>query len=236
MPKIPLISVVIPTFNRFRYLLNTIESVRKQTYQNVEIIVANDCSTQKEYYEYDWDQNGIKVIHSKKNSREILGHPNPGGHTRNLGIGVSKGEYVAFCDDDDIWFPNKLQLQIDAMQRTGCQMSSTEGLMGHGVYDPTKRYKIYNREYFLDNLKEIYGDLLDDGFPEIWDLEFLKMHNCMICSSVVLRKDIIDKVGEFAMLRRCVDYEYWLRALQYTNSVYVDEVCFYYDNGSNKNY
>lgn len=48
------VSVVIPSFNRFLYLLNTIESIKKQTYNNIEIIVVNDCSTQKEYYEYDW--------------------------------------------------------------------------------------------------------------------------------------------------------------------------------------
>ena len=51
------VSVVIPTFNRFNFLLNTIESVKNQTHKNIEIIVVNDCSTQNEYYEYDWDKN-----------------------------------------------------------------------------------------------------------------------------------------------------------------------------------
>ena len=50
------VSVIIPTFNRFKYLLNTIKSVREQTYKNLEIIVVNDCSTQKEYYEYNWEK------------------------------------------------------------------------------------------------------------------------------------------------------------------------------------
>ena len=56
------VSVIIPTYNRFKYLLNTIESVKKQTYTNLEIIVINDKSTQKEYYEYDWNSNNIKII------------------------------------------------------------------------------------------------------------------------------------------------------------------------------
>ena len=57
------ISVIIPSFNRFKYLLNTIKSIKEQTYKNIEIIVINDKSSQKEYYEYDWDLNNIKIIH-----------------------------------------------------------------------------------------------------------------------------------------------------------------------------
>ena len=67
-----LVSVVIPTFNRFKYLLNTIESVKKQTYSNIEIIVVNDFSTEREYYEYDWKENGINIIHLEENSRKIF--------------------------------------------------------------------------------------------------------------------------------------------------------------------
>ena len=64
------VSVIIPTYNRFKYLLNTIESVKKQTYTNLEIIVINDKSTQKEYYEYDWNSNNIKIIHLEKNRED----------------------------------------------------------------------------------------------------------------------------------------------------------------------
>ena len=63
------VSVIIPTFNRFKYLLNTIESVKKQTYNNLEIIVVNDKSTQKEYYNYDWDAINIIIIHLEQNSK-----------------------------------------------------------------------------------------------------------------------------------------------------------------------
>ena len=48
------VSVIIPTFNRFKYVLNTIKSIQEQTYKNIEIILVNDCSTQKEYYEYNF--------------------------------------------------------------------------------------------------------------------------------------------------------------------------------------
>lgn len=103
-----LVSVIIPTYNRFTYLLNTIESIKNQTYKNIEIIVVNDRSTQKEYYEYDW--NGVTVIHLEKNSKDIFGFACPGGYQRNYGINIASGKYIAFCDDDDIWFPTKLEI------------------------------------------------------------------------------------------------------------------------------
>ena len=62
---IPLVSVIIPTYNRFSYLLNTINSVKNQTYKNIEIIVVNDNSIQKEYYEYEGKKNNIIIKHCK---------------------------------------------------------------------------------------------------------------------------------------------------------------------------
>ena len=140
------VSVIIPTYNRFKYLLNTIESVKKQTYTNLEIIVINDKSTQKEYYEYDWNSNNIKIIHLEKNSKDIFGYA-CAGFNRNKGIELSSGKYIAFCDDDDIWFPNKIEFQLKAMQETGCKMSSTDGLIGNGIFNLTKSYKKYNAEH-----------------------------------------------------------------------------------------
>jgi glycosyltransferase involved in cell wall biosynthesis len=236
------VSVIIPTFNRFKYLLNTIESIKSQTYKNFEIIVVNDNSTQQEYYNYDWKSNNIIIIHMEENSKNKFGYP-CAAYVRNQGIKSSSGVYIAFCDDDDIWFPTKLELQINAMDRTGCKMSSTDGLIGNGVYDKNKKYKKYNAEYYYDTLRNIYkrknSNLLDKEFPEIWTLEFLKIHNCIICSSVLIKKDILDKINNFKNIKPPgEDYDCWLRALNYTDSVYVKDICFYYDcnHGDGQNY
>ena len=122
------ISVIIPTYNRFKYLLNCIKSIKEQTYSNIEIIVINDCSKQKEYYDYDWDKNDIIIIHLEENSKKKFGFSCPGGYQRNFGIEKSSGDYIAFCDDDDIWFPRKLELQLKAMKKTNCKMSSRKVL------------------------------------------------------------------------------------------------------------
>ena len=227
------VSVVIPTYNRFNYLLNAIKSVKDQTYSNIEIIVVNDKSTQNEYYNYNWETNNIKIIHLKKNTKEIFGYA-CAGFVRNKGIEVASGKYIAFCDDDDIWFQNKIELQINAMKETGCKMSSTDGLYGCGIYDSKKKYKMYNAEHFYNTLQNIYkgSSFLKSDFPYIWTIEFLKVHNCIICSSVVVEKTLLDKINNMNCIRNGQeDYDCWLRLLNYTSSVYIKDICFYYDSG-----
>ena len=236
------VSVIIPTYNRFKYLLNTIKSIKEQTYPNIEIIVVNDKSVEKEYYNYDWESNNIKIIHLEQNSKEIFGYACV-GFVRNKGIEVSSGKYIAFCDDDDIWFPNKIDIQLKAMRETGCKMSSTDGLIGNGIFNHTKSYNKYNAENYYIILQNIYNNansnLLKNGFPIIWNLDFLKIHNCVICSSVVIEKSILHKINNFKNMKPPgEDYDCWLRALEHTNSVYVKDICFYYDNchGDGQNY
>ena len=106
----PLVSVIIPSHNRFEYLQNAINSVQKQNYSNLEIIVINDCSTQDEYYTHTFDSNVIK-IDLKENQKEVLGFISV-GHIRNFGLEKATGKYVAFLDDDDIWLPNKINDQV----------------------------------------------------------------------------------------------------------------------------
>ena len=240
-----LVSVIIPTYNRFDCLMNTINSVVNQTYKNIEIIVVNDCSTQIEYYAYDWDKiKNLTVIHLLENSKDKLGYPCV-GYVINQGMKVYKGEYFSTCDDDDVWFPEKIELQLDAMKKNNCKMSSTEGLIGIGPFLTDKKYKKHNSEHYYNDLMNIYknkgSELLNGGFPTMWSLKFLMIHNCIINSSVVIHKDIIEKIGGQLEIKMggvdidgkivFIDYEYWLRALQHTLCVYVDTPCVYYDNG-----
>jgi glycosyltransferase involved in cell wall biosynthesis len=233
------VSVIVPTFNRFKFLLNTIQSIKSQTYSNIEIIVVNDCSTENEYYEYNWE--GINIIHLDKRSKDIFGF-GCAAYVRNKGIEKSKGKYIAFCDDDDIWFPSKIELQLNAMKITRCKMSSTDGLYGNGVYDSNKSYKKYNAEHYFSTLKNIYknknSNMLDNGFPKIWTKQYLSIHNCIICSSVLIEKEILDRIDNIKCINSGEDYDCWLKALQHTNSVYVEDICFYYDDehGYGQNY
>jgi glycosyltransferase involved in cell wall biosynthesis len=229
------VSVIIPTYNRFNYLLNTINSIKNQTYLDIEIIVVNDCSTQNEYYEYNWEDNNIIILHLKENTKNILGYA-CAGYVRNKGIEICTGKYIAFCDDDDIWFSKKIELQINAMKETGTRMSCTEGLFGFGIYDSSKEYKKYNLEHYYETLQNIFkskgSNLLENGFPKIWNLDFIKIHNCIITSSVILEKSVLDIINNMKLLKNGQeDYDCWLRVLEVTKCVYVDDILFYYDGG-----
>lgn len=240
--RYPLVSVIIPAYNAEDYIYECISSVINQTYKNIEIIVVNDGSDEKEYYEYDWYQNEINIIHLKENTKKIFGTVCQ-SYVRNKGILISNGNYIAFYDDDDIWFPKKIELQIKAMKKSGCKMSSTDGLIGNGIYDKNIKYLKYNKEYYYNSLQHIYRNkgskLLDNGFPNIWDLDFLKIHNCIICSSVIIEKKILNKINNFPIIKSPgEDYKCWLKALEHTNNIYLKDILFYYDNqhGYGQNY
>ena len=236
------VSVIIPTFNRFKYVLNTIKSMKAQTHPNIEIIVVNDSSTQPEYYGHDWVAEGVTIIHLTQNSRSLFGFA-CAAYVRNKGAEVATGRYLAFCDDDDIWFPNKLELQINAMKTAGCEMSCTDGLIGNGPYDASKTYSKYNAEHYYSILQSIYRNkgspLMENGFPSSWSQDFIRVHNCIICSSVVMYSDLFITINGFNLIKPPgEDYDCWLRALAHTDCVYVTDICFYYDagHGDGQNY
>ena len=238
MSRLPKVSVIIPSYNRFPYLLRAIESVDSQNYKNLEIIIINDGSDEEEYYKHKFNEN-VKIINLKENQKQIHGF-GPGS-IRNFGINEAEGYYLAFLDDDDIWLPKKLEVQIEEMINQNLGLSSTEGYYGEGIYKPNETYKLYNKEFYLKDLQYLYKDtdyLIHGNLPKIWDYDFTKVHNCFITSSVIVEKEIFDKLGGFRNLPRWADYDCWLGLQQLTKSVYIDEPLFYYDglHGDGRNY
>lgn len=231
-----MISVIITTYNRYNYMLNAVNSVKNQTYfqsldghKNMEIIVVNDKSTQKEYYENDIPD--VKMIHLEKNSKEIYGKNSrgSGGRGRNYGMAVAKGEYIAFLDDDDSWLPDKLEEQMKAIKKHNVKMSCTEGLYGSGQYDKNKKYLLYNKQKYWNYLSRKLK--LKDDYPDLFDLDFIKRHNTIIVSSMLFHKSLYDKVGKMVEGVIAEDYDYWKRCLKYTKCVYVKLPLVYYDAG-----
>ena len=103
----PLVSVVIPTYNREPMLREAVESVFAQTYANWELIVVDDGSTDGTTAYLDALGPRARVIHQAHSGNPAL--------LRNLGIGAATGQYVAFLDADDRWLPSKLELQVQAL-------------------------------------------------------------------------------------------------------------------------
>jgi glycosyltransferase involved in cell wall biosynthesis len=105
MPKKPLVSVVIPVFNGASFIARAVDSVLAQTFKDLEIIVVNDGSTD--------DTQAVLARLSKTSGINCLHQENAGpAQARNLGIKAAAGEYIAFLDCDDIWFPEKLGAQL----------------------------------------------------------------------------------------------------------------------------
>ena len=245
-----LVSVVIPSYNRFEYLKNAIDSVLSQTYNNFEIIVINDGSTQDEYYSEKLP-NKVKVINLETNQKNVLGYVS-NEYVRNFGIKAAEGKYLAFLDDDDIWMPNKLEIQLNAMKEKKFKFSSTEGYFGEGVFSKLKEYPLYNNEKFYSIISKKYSktpfsinlfEKIKGGkfiYPDIWTYDFIKIHNCIITSSVIVEKKLMDVLGGFRGLPTTLngDYDCWLGLLQITNMLYINEPLFYYDgkHGTGQNW
>ena len=105
----PLVSVIIPSYNRYAFLENAVKSVLDQSFNNIEVFVVNDESTEQDYYIKKFPKI-VNQINVKRSD-----YPNWGGSRqplRNIAAKQSSGKYLAFLDDDDIWLPKKLEVQI----------------------------------------------------------------------------------------------------------------------------
>jgi glycosyltransferase involved in cell wall biosynthesis len=156
----PTISVVIPLYNRKDYIIPTIESIRKQTYQPLEIIIIDDHSTDggpalvEEYSK----QNQLNVFIFKNTcKRGVSG-------ARNAGVEHSKGDYIAFQDSDDIWLPDHLKRIRDAIVKTKAEVISSD-FSFFGI----KELCDFNISFF----KRLKKRMLNNGFELIGDNQYL---------------------------------------------------------------
>lgn len=187
----PLVSVIIPTYNRGDLIEYTINSVLNQSYQNFEIIIMDDGST----------DNTKSVVKRIKDERLIYKWQKNSGKpasARNSGLKLAKGEFIAFLDSDDIWFNKKLEIQIKEFKKNpDIHMLSTNVVL------------------FRKNYYEIFLNIKRN--KKIPFKELIKK-NIIATSSVMLRRVVIEKVGYFdedVKLKAVEDYEYWLRILKW---------------------
>jgi glycosyltransferase involved in cell wall biosynthesis len=103
-----LVSIIIPVFNAEKYVQEAIQSVLSQTYKNIELICINDQST----------DNSLTILESFRNKIILVNNENNCGtaESRNKGIRIARGEYLAFIDNDDIWESNKLEVQMNHLR------------------------------------------------------------------------------------------------------------------------
>lgn len=198
----PSVSIIIPTYNRAKYLNLTLQSIAQQTYQDFEVIVVDDGTP--------GDEN--ESICSEFEKVRYFKIKNSGGPAspRNFGIQKASGKYIAFVDDDDLWQPQKLDVQVkilDANPDFGLVHSCCEVIDENGVL----QNEIVGRPRTPD-VK--HGDV---------SLRMIGNWTIMMPTSL-LRKEVIKKVGFFneKMIAAGEDVEYWNRASFFTKFYYID--------------
>jgi glycosyltransferase involved in cell wall biosynthesis len=182
------VSVIIPTYNRARFLKTAVESVLHQTFQDFDISIVDDGSTDK-------TRQTVFAFNDKR--IRYFRHPFNKGNAaaRNTGIQNSTGKYVAFLDDDDEWLPDKLKQQVKLLNTT----PENVGAVYTGFVTIDKRSSKTLSETSPSKRGSIFDDLLSA--------------NCVgTTSTVVLRRKCFQTVGLFdEELVAWVDYDMWLR-------------------------
>jgi glycosyltransferase involved in cell wall biosynthesis len=210
--KKPIISVIIPTYNRARFLERAINSVLKQTYQNFELIIVDDCSTDDtESIIKNFIDERIVYIKLKKNSGSSV-------LTRNKGIKVAKGEYVAFLDSDDEWISEKLQKQIELFTESN---NFNLGFVScNAIYIYEKENRILNR--IIQRPKDVFKKLLEANFIPS-------------ASSVLIKKEVFNTIGLFdRKIKGVQDWDMWIRISQkYAFDFVPESLLKYYIHNSN---
>ncbi|MCF4100657.1 glycosyltransferase [Gillisia sp. M10.2A] len=157
----PLVSIIMPAYNSSRFIEQAIQSVLHQTYTNWELLVIDDASrdtTVKIVQECAAASSKIKLLISSENQGA--------GVARNKGIKAATGTYIAFLDADDLWFPEKLSIQLKFMQERGLQMTfssyeliSESGEKLHKMVEalPLLSYNKLLRSNYVGNLTGIYS-------------------------------------------------------------------------------
>lgn len=114
------VSVVIPTHNRLHYLRHAVRSVLDQTMSDLEVIVVDDgCTDGTRSYVETLTDRRVRAVHLPVRSGNVA-------HGRNIGASIAGGQYLAFLDDDDLWLPTRLEVQVAEMQRASVRWSYSQ--------------------------------------------------------------------------------------------------------------
>lgn len=199
MTENPLISVIITTFQRPSFLAKTLKTILSQTYKNLEIIVVDDGS----------NDYTIDIVNSFKDTRIIffsIKHSGRPAVPRNFGLSLAKGEFIAFCDDDDLWYPDKIAEQLKALQEhDNIKVCCTNFLIIN------EKDEVINSVPAIDSLTK-----------KIITFESQLIKNNIAFSTVILHKDVLTKgilFNENPSLRASEDYLF-LTNIAYLHNVY----------------
>ncbi len=189
----PLVSVVIPVYNGANYMCEAIDSALSQTYQNIEIIVVNDGSTDNGETEKIALSYGDKIKYYKKEN---------GGCASALNFGISKmnGEYFSWLSHDDVYLPDKIQKQVDCINENNLDRDSTViSCESYVINAEGKTMRKTNADY-------------KGSISAFQAFEKNILGKCFNGCALLIPKKILDKTGLFSThFVYILDWEYWIR-------------------------
>lgn len=200
-----LVSVIMPTYNRAAYIVDTIESVRQQTYTNWELIIVDDGS----------DDNTEELVEAIGDSRIRFykaGRIGISSKIKNIGLKNAVGDMIAFIDSDDLWAATKLEKQLQAFaEYPGAGFSLTGGYNFKELNNPL--------EYFY---KQKEGVKYGDAFAG-----FFKSEVAATVPTLMVKRASIEAVGGFDETKPVADMEFILRLAQNFNAIILYEPLFF---------
>jgi GT2 family glycosyltransferase len=199
----PAVSIILPVFNRLRFLRATIDSVLAQSFADWELLIADDGSATetRAYLRTLDDARRIKVL--------WLPHRANPAAARNAALSEARGEFVAFLDSDDLWLPHKLQVQVGALRADAAPAWSYTGFT---LIDESG-----------SPLSGARAAKAPGGAAPLLD-RLVKEQALVVTPSVVVRRDLIERVGGFnEELLVCEDYELWMRLASHGEAEAIDE-------------
>jgi glycosyltransferase involved in cell wall biosynthesis len=204
----PLVSIIIPTYDRPKLLFLTLESIKAQTFSDYEVVVVDDGTPNEE----------SKMVCDQYPNVKYIKIENSGGPAkpRNIGISRAKGHYIALIDDDDLWLPLKLAKQVEILEK-----NPDYGL----VHSPCR---VMDKD---GNISEVI--IGKPGSPSVkhGNVTMSMIGNwTLMTSTVMVRREVIEKVGLFneEMPPAGEDVEFWVRCSFYTSFFYQDEPLVHY--------
>lgn len=186
--KVPKVSIIIPAYNVSAFINVTLNSVFSQTYTDFEAIVVNDGSKDKAQLENALKPFFDKIIYAEQENCGVSA-------ARNSAISLARGEFLAFLDGDDIWFPFFLESQINLLEKENLEMVYCDALMfGESLFEGINYMKNAPSNGAVTTMSLISGDCN------------------VITSGTVLRKNLIEKFGVFdTKFTGMEDFDLWFR-------------------------
>lgn len=181
-----LVSVIMPNYNGAKYIKETIESVLAQTYQNWELIIVDDCSTDNSVEIIEsFDDKRIRLLHNEENSGAAI--------SRNRAIDAANGRWIAFLDSDDLWIEDKLHSHIQFMLEMDTPLSFTDYIV-------------------IDSDEAVIKEFVPN--QKVYDYKTILKHCYIGCSTAIYDAEKLGKVYMPPEADKREDFACWLSILR----------------------